>query len=353
MLKHFSSFAGVDYNRAGAPLIEIVSAPCMHSAKEASAYAQTIRSILLYLGASNANMDEGELRIDVNISVRPKGSKELRPRVEIKNMNSFAFLEMAIEFETHRQIGLYTMQPHVPHLELIPPGTYRWDGETKSVILMRKKESADDYRYFPEPDLSPIRLTQEYIDQIAATLPELPQDRFRRYTADLGLTPYAAGVLIQQKELSDYFEEALKLCLSPRSLCNWITIEFAGRLKDTGKTLVSSGIVPSHIAKLVELIEKRTITGPIAKAVADEMALHPGEDPESIIAKNPDFLPVGNIDEIEPLVDQILAANPQSILDFKAGKEKAFAFLVGQVMKLSRGKASPQIVNDLLRKKLQ
>jgi aspartyl-tRNA(Asn)/glutamyl-tRNA(Gln) amidotransferase subunit B len=268
-------------------------------------------------------------------------------------MNSFTFLEMAVDFEVRRQVALYLANPHRHPTELISPGTYRWDGETRSVILMRKKENADDYRYFPEPDLPPIRLTQEFVDQIASTLPELPQDRFRRYTTDLGLTPYSASVLIHQKELSDYFEEALKLCSNPRSLCNWITIEFAGRFKDTGKNLVSSGILPSHVAKLVDLIDKRTVTGPIAKAIADEMTLSPGLDPEAIIAKNPDYLPVGNIDEIEPLVDQVLAANPQSILDFKAGKEKAFAFLVGQVMKLSRGKASPQLVNDLLRKKLQ
>ena len=352
MLKHFSNFAGVDYNRAGAPLIEIVSDPCIHSAKEASSYAQAIRSILLYLDASDGNMEEGSLRIDVNISVRPKGEKELRPRIEIKNMNSFTFLEMAIESEVRRQIHLYTMHPHRFPQELIPPGTYRWDPETQETILMRTKESADDYRYFPEPDLPPLVLTQEEVDEIAHNLPELPQERLRRYTNDLGLTPYSALSLINDKKLSDYFEAALALCNSPRNLCNWITIEFTGRLKEAGKTLLSIGILPEHVAKLVSFIDEGIVTGPIAKAIADEMVLAPGLDPKAIIDKNPDFRPLTDVSALDALIDEVLRNNPQSVQDFKAGKEKAFAFLVGQTMKLSRGKASPQIVNERLRAKL-
>jgi aspartyl-tRNA(Asn)/glutamyl-tRNA(Gln) amidotransferase subunit B len=352
MLKHFTHFAGVDYNRAGAPLIEIVSTPCMHSAKEASAYAQAIRAIMLYLDASDGNMEEGSLRIDVNISVRRMGETTLRPRIEIKNMNSFHFLEMAIESEIERQIGLYMANPERPFEELIPTGTYRFDPDTRRVILMRLKESADDYRYFPEPDLVPLVLTQEYVDQIAATLPELPQDRYNRYINDLNLSSYNAHLLINDKELSDYFEEALRIHPSPQLLCNWITIEFVGRYKETGKSLLTSGIRPAHIAKLIQLIEGNKITGRIAKSVADDMVASPGLDPETIVAKNPDYQPMGDFAEIEPLVDKVLTENPQSIADFKAGRDKAFAFLVGQVMKLSRGKASPQIVNDLLKKKI-
>ncbi len=352
MLKHFTNFAGVDYNRAGAPLIEIVSDPCMHSAKEASAYAQAIRAIVLYLDASDGNMEEGSLRIDVNISVRPKGDTNLRPRIEIKNMNSFTFLEMAIEAEVRRQIALYTDHPHRTPEELIPPGTYRWDPDTKETVLMRRKESADDYRYFPEPDLPPVVLTQEYIDELATHLPELPQDRHKRYLNDLALTPYSADSLINDKQLCDYFELALQHCTNPRALCNWITVEFAGRYKESGKKLTTSGIHPSHVAKLVQLIDSNAITGKIAKAVADDMVSSPGLDPEAIVKRNPDYQPVDNLAEIERLVDQVLAENPQSISDFKAGRDKAFAFLVGQTMKLSRGKASPQMVNDLLRKKL-
>ena len=259
MLKHFSSFAGVDYNRAGTPLIEIVSKPCMHSPKEAAAYAMAIRSIMLYLDASDCNMEEGSLRIDANISVRPKGDKELRPRIEIKNMNSFTFLEMAIQSEISRQIALYTSHPHRNPIDLIPPGTYRWDPDTKETVLMRRKESADDYRYFPEPDLVPIVLSQKEIDEIRSHLPELPHDRFRRYVSDLGLTAYAASTLINEKPLSDYFEEALKTCANPRSLCNWITVEFTGRLKERGKSLSTIGIPPSHVAKLVQMIENGEI----------------------------------------------------------------------------------------------
>ncbi|MBS0626216.1 MAG: Asp-tRNA(Asn)/Glu-tRNA(Gln) amidotransferase subunit GatB [Verrucomicrobia bacterium] len=353
MLKHFTTFAGVDYNRAGAPLIEIVSEPCIHSAKEASAYATAIRAIMLYLDASDGNMEEGSLRMDANISVRPKGSTELRPRIEIKNMNSFSFLEMAIEAEMQRQIGLYTDHPNTPFIELIPPGTYRWDPESKETVLMRRKESADDYRYFPEPDLVPVILTQEYVDQIRDVLPELPQDRFRRYTSDLGLTPYSATILINDKPLCDYFESAMKLCPSPRQLCNWITVEFTGRLKESGQTLCSIGIKPQHVAKLVELIETNKITGRIAKQVADDMVASPGLDPETIVKNNPDYQPVSDTSAIEPLVDQVLAENPQSIADYKAGREKAFAFLVGQVMKLTRGKASPAVVNELILKKIK
>ena len=353
MLKHFTNFAGVDYNRAGAPLIEIVSDPCLHSAKEASSYAQALRSIMLYLDACDGNMEEGSLRIDVNISVRLKGETSLRPRIEIKNMNSFTFLEMAIEAEIKRQIALYTDNPTIPPEKLIEPGTYRWDPETEQTVLMRRKESADDYRYFPEPDLVPIVLTQEYIDDIAQNLPELPQDRYKRYINDLGLTPYAATSLINDKDLCDYFEAALSLWSSPRNLCNWITIEFAGRLKEAGKTLLSVKIPPAHIAMLVTLIDQNAITGPIAKAIADEMVIEPGLDPQTIINRNPDYRPMTDSSELIILIDQVLRDNPQSVQDFKAGKEKAFAFLVGQAMKLSRGKASPQKVNELLRAKLQ
>lgn len=351
-LKHFSTFAGVDYNRAGAPLLEIVSEPCMHSAKDASSYAAAIRAIMLYLDASDCSMEEGTLRIDANVSVRKKGEKSYRPKVEIKNMNSFTFMEMAIDGEIRRQIGLYLDYPDSPHLELVPPGTYRWSHDRKEIVLMRTKESAEDYRYFPEPDLSPVVLTNEYIDWVRHTLPELPHDRYHRYIIDLGLSDYAASVLIQDKPMCDYFEEALKNSTNPKQLCNWITVEFTGRLKDTGKTLRSLGIPPAHIAKLVQMIDENKITGRIAKSVADDMILSPGTDPERIVSKNPDYQPLGSESEIEPLVDKILAENPQSIADYKAGRDKAFAFLVGQVMKLTRGKASPQVVNDLFKKKI-
>jgi aspartyl-tRNA(Asn)/glutamyl-tRNA(Gln) amidotransferase subunit B len=352
MLKHFSNFAGVDYNRAGVPLLEIVSEPCIHSAKEAVAYATTIKAIMEYLDASDCNMEEGSLRIDTNVSVRKKGETTLRSKIEIKNLNSFNYMEMAIESEIRRQTQLYTQNPDKKPSEVIKNGTYRFDPDKKEAILMRQKEEAADYRYFPEPDLPPILLTPEYIEAIRSHLPELPHERFKRYLSELHLSEYSTSILINEKALSDYFEKALTTCSNAKSLCNWLTVEFTGRLKETGKTLYTSGLKPEHISTLVNLIEQGTITGKIAKSVADEMVLHPGKDPETIVKENPDFQPLHDTSAIEPLIDQVLAAHPQSIADFKAGKTKAFAFLVGQVMKLCRGTASPTIVNEILTKKL-
>jgi aspartyl-tRNA(Asn)/glutamyl-tRNA(Gln) amidotransferase subunit B len=353
MLKHFSGFAGVDYNRAGVPLLEIVSEPCIHSPKEATAYAMSIKAIMEYLDASDCNMEEGSLRFDINVSVRTKGDKTLRNKIEIKNLNSFHHMELAIESEIRRQIRLYSLHPNEKPELVIEKGTYRFDLEKKETVLMRQKEEAEDYRYFPEPDLVPIVLTDSYIEEIRTSLPELPHERYKRYINELKLPEYSASVLINDKSLSDYFEEGLKICSNARSLCNWITVEFIGRLKETGKNLKQAGIKSEHVAKLVNMIDKETITGKIAKMVADEMVLHPGKDCEQIVKENPDFQPVHDTSSIEPIVDQVLAANPQSIADFKAGKTKAFDFLVGQVMKLMRGKASPTVVNELLTKKIK
>lgn len=352
MLKHFSTFAGVDYNRAGVPLIEIVSDPCIHTPKEANAYCTAIKAILQYIDASDCNMEEGSLRVDANVSVRLLGEKGFRNRIEIKNMNSFSYMEMALEAEIKRQIKAYNDNPDLPFDQVIQQATYRWDPEKKETVLMRTKEDAEDYRYFPEPDLVPIILTEEYIEQIRQSLPELPLQRERRYVAEMGLSAHSAFVLTSEKKLADYFEESLKSCGNARSLCNWLIVEFAGRLKDSGKTIAESGIPPSHLGQLVDMIDKGMITGRIAKAVADVMLEHPEKNPGAIVAENPDFNPVHDQAEIEILVDQVLSENPQSIEDYKSGRQKAFAFLVGQVMKLSRGKASPEVVNKLLHQKI-
>ena len=352
MLKHFTNFAGVDYNRAGVPLIEIVSEPCIYSADEAVAYAMAIKAILQYIDASDCNMEEGSLRVDANISVRMKGETGLRNKIEIKNMNSFSNMDMAIESEIKRQIREYLNHPNIPYDQVIKQSTYRWDPEKKETILMRRKEHADDYRYFPEPDLVPIVLTDAYIDEIRNSLPEFPLQRERRYVSELGLSSHSAFVLTSDKPIADYFEEALKSCPNARGLCNWITVEFAGRLKESGKNLLTLGIPATQLAKLVNMIHKGTITGRIAKAVADEMVAHPEKDCELIVSENPDFSPVSDQSEIGTIIDKVLAENPQSIADFKAGKDKAFGFLVGQVMKQTRGKASPSVVNDLLNKRI-
>lgn len=353
MLKHFNSFAGIDYNRAGVPLIEIVSTPCLKTPKEASLYAKTVKAIFQYLDASDCNMEEGSLRIDANISVRPKGSKELRNKIEIKNINSFSYMEMALEAEKKRQIDLYMEHKRKDPKDIISPGTYRWDPETKTTVLMRSKERAEDYRYFPEPDLPPVILTDEYIASIRKQLPELPHERYERYIESLQLTPYNALLLVQDKKLSDYFEKALQFTKHAKQLCNWITVEFTGRLKESGETLQSIGMPPKSIATLVNLIEEGTITGKIAKSLADDMIVDPKKDPQELIKENPDYVPMSDISTIEPLVDQVLEQFPDSIKDYKKGKTKAFAFLVGQVMRLTKGKASPDIVNHLLQKKIQ
>lgn len=352
MNKHFNGFAGVDYNRAGVPLIEIVSEPCIHSPKQAVAYAKAVKAILEYLDCSDCNMEEGSLRFDANISVRPSGSTELRNKIEIKNMNSFTFMEMALESEIGRQIREYEDNPKKDPSEIIIDSTYRWDAVAKKTKLMRLKETADDYRYFPEPDLVPIVLTDSYINQVREALPELPLERKRRYTRELKLSEHNAYLISEDKAVADYFEQGLAATSNARSLCNWILIEFEGRFKESGKRVIDTNITAQQVAKLVNLIDDGTITGKIAKKVADEMVANPGKAPEEIVAANPDYQPLSDSGEIEVIVDEILAANPQSIEDLKAGKDRAFGFLVGQVMKATRGKANPKMVNELLRKKI-
>lgn len=352
MLKHFSHFSGIDYNRAGTPLIEIVSTPCMYSPKEACAYAMALRAIMQYLDISDCNMEEGSLRMDVNISVRPKGDRILRPKVEIKNMNSFAFMAMALESEIRRQVREYTRFPHKDPSLVIPSCTARFDVEKKETIPMRLKEEAKDYRYFPEPNLPPLVLTPEYISAIQKDLPELPHERFERYTTQLHLSPYNASILVADKDLSNYFESALSHCKNPSALCNWITVEFGGRLKSQNLSMIESNIPSRHIAMLVSLIERKVITGRIAKEIADMMVIHPEKDPETIVANTPRFQALHDSKAIESFIDQVLLENSQSIADFRAGKDKAFHFLIGQVMKYSKGKACPETVKNLLKKKL-
>ncbi|MBT3394067.1 MAG: Asp-tRNA(Asn)/Glu-tRNA(Gln) amidotransferase subunit GatB [Waddliaceae bacterium] len=352
MLKHFSTFAGVDYNRAGIPLLEIVSEPCMHSPQEAVAYATMIRAIMHYIDASDCNMEEGSLRFDANISVRKKGEKALRNKIEIKNMNSFSFMEMAVDAEIHRQIKEYIKNGDKDHSEVITSATYRWDSENKKTVLMRRKEEAHDYRYFPEPDLLPIQLSDEYIKDIRKTLPELPYDKEKRYLSDYDLSHKNAAFLVSEKTIADYFEEGLKACSNAKNLCSWIIVEFAGRLKDTGKNITDSGISAKNVASLVNLIDEGTITGKIAKKVADDMLSAPEKSPADIVAENPEYQPVHDEEEIEKLVDAVIAENTQAIENYKAGNKRAFGSLVGAVMKLSNGKASPQVVNSLLHKKI-
>ncbi|MFZ0565717.1 MAG: Asp-tRNA(Asn)/Glu-tRNA(Gln) amidotransferase subunit GatB [Chlamydiales bacterium] len=351
-LKHFSQFAGVDYNRAGVPLIEIVSQPCIFSSKEAVAFATTLKAILQYINVSDCNMEEGSLRFDANISVRPKGSKELRNKIEIKNMNSFSFMGMALEAEIKRQVREYVMNRDKAPEEVIQQATYRWDPEKKETALMRRKETAEDYRYFIEPDLPPLILEEEYIDSLREMVPELPYEREKRYIREYQLAPEAALVIVNEKALADYFEEALKGCSNAKSLCNWLIVEFAGRFKDTGKNVWTSGIAPQSISNLVNMIDSGKITGKIAKKVADVMVQSPKKDSEEIVKENPEFQPFVDEKALESIIDRVIEENQSSVQDFLGGKTRAFAFLVGQVMKATQGKAPPALVNKMLEKKI-
>lgn len=349
MLKHFSTFAGVDFNRAGVPLIEIVSEPCMRSAKEASAYAQAIRSILDYLDASDCNMEEGSLRFDVNVSVRRVGEEGLRNRIEIKNMNSFSNLELAINHEIERQIALYEASPDVDPEEVVSQCTYRWDPDLGQTILMRTKEDAEDYRYFPEPDLPPLVLTKDEVERERAHLTELPLDKERRFVQEFGLSAQQSYFLTSDKKMATFFEETLKICSQPKMVANWIAVEFTGRLKEQGKAIWESGVTPADVGELVLMIQEGTITGKIAKSVADEMVAMPGISPRTIVERNPAYRPMSDVDQLQTIVAEVVAANPQSVKDFIAGRDRAFGYLVGQVMKQTKGSAHPDHVNRLLK----
>jgi aspartyl-tRNA(Asn)/glutamyl-tRNA(Gln) amidotransferase subunit B len=352
MLKHFSSFAGVDYNRAGLPLLEIVSMPCMHSGRDASAYAMAVKSIMEYVDASDCNMEEGSMRFDVNVSVRPKGEDGLRTKVEVKNMNSFSFMEMAIDSEIKRQVREYTSNADKDPKDVIKQMTYRWDPDRKEAVPMRSKEYAEDYRYFPDPDLVPIVLSDAYIEEVRASLPELPYQREKRYISEYGLSRENAYTVTGEKRLADYFEEGLKVCNNSQGMCNWLIVEFAGKLKEHGKMLWDLGVTPENVGNLVKMIDDGKITGKIAKKVADEMLKNPEKDCRDIVKGNSDYQPMSDLSAIEPIVDKVLAENPDVVQEYLGGRERVFAHLVGQVMKLTRGKASPDIVNKMLKDKI-
>lgn len=347
-LVHFPEFTGVDYNRSGAPLIEIVSDPCMRTPKEAGAYARAIHSILKYIRSSDCNMQEGHLRMDANISVRLKGETELRPKAEVKNMNSFVNMEMAIESEIRSQIAFYRANPD----KRIKTGTYRFDLEKQKTILMRSKESADDYRYFPEPDLPPLVLEKAFIKDIKETLPELPVAKRIRFVEKVGLSEYFADLLIDDIALCDFFEKGEKYCQNPKAYCNWVAVEFAARANEKSLHVKDLGIDPKNIASLVNMIEKGVITGKMAKEIADMMCTSPQRTPGEIAESDKRFKPMDNTAELEKIIDTIIKDNPDSILDYKNGKEKAFQYLVGQVMKQTKGTAPPPIVKEMITKKI-
>lgn len=342
----FQGFSGIDLNRAGTPLLEIVSEPDMRSAKEAVAYMKKVHQLVVYLGICDGNMQEGSFRCDANVSVRRQGDPKLGTRAEIKNLNSFRFVERAIEFEIERQIDLIDSGGKVvQETRLYDPDK----GETRS---MRGKEEANDYRYFPDPDLLPLLIDDEFIATTRARLPELPDAKKQRFMGQYGLSSYDAGVLTTSRELGDYYEATVAALGSEPKLCaNWVMGDLSAFLNKENRTISESPVTSVQLANLLRRIQDGTISGKIAKEVFEALWAREGET-DAIIDKR-GLRQITDTSAIEQVIDAVIAANPEQLAQYRAGKDKLFAFFVGQVMKASKGKANPQQVNDLLTKKLK
>ena len=341
----FQPLSHVDFNRTGVPLIEIVSEPEMQSPEEAAAYLKLLREILRYLEICDGNMEEGSLRCDANISLRPVGSDKLGVKTELKNMNSFRNVQRALEFEIRRQRAMLEKG------EAVVQETRLWDAGRNVTVSMRGKEEAHDYRYFPDPDLVPIVVEDQWIAAVKGTLPELPDAKRDRFMRDYELPPHDARVLTSSKALADYFEAVLQRFAQPKVVSNWIMSELLRELKGDDIELQSFNVPPAHLAELLELIDREIISGKIAKSVFQEMCAT-GKNAEAIVAEK-GLKQVKDEGAIEAAVDAVLAENPQEVQAFRAGKEKLLGFFVGQVMKKTKGKANPQMVNEIIRKKLQ
>lgn len=342
---HAGNVSQVDLNRAGTPLLEIVSEPDMRNAEEAILYLKKLHSIVRYLGISDANMQEGSFRCDVNVSIRPKGDTKLYTRCEIKNMNSFKFIEKAIKYEVNRHIEAWEDGIHsteiVQETRLFDPNT----GETRS---MRGKEDAADYRYFPDPDLLPLKITDEMFEKYSK-IPELPDEKKERFVKEYGLKEYDASVITASLEMANYFDDMMSEGISAKNASTWLTVELQGRLKE-GITIEDSPVCSKTLAKLVQRIEDGTISGKAAKEVLDKL-VEEENDVDTVIEKL-GLKQVSDDGAILEIIDNILAANQDKVEEYKAGKEKMFGFFVGQTMKASKGSANPQKVNELLKQRL-
>lgn len=348
----FHGFTGIDLNRAGIPLIEIVSEPELRSAKEAVAYLKTLHALVRYLEISDGNMQEGSFRCDANVSVRPKGQTTLGTRAEIKNVNSFRFVEKAINFEVERQIDILESGGKVVQ------ETRLYDSNKNVTRSMRTKEEANDYRYFPDPDLLPVIIDTAFIENVRKTLPELPREKAERFETLYSLTTYDANVLTSSRELADYFEAMVKASHAEAKLCaNWIMGELLAALNKADLDITESPIFPEHLAKLVTRIQDKTISGKIAKSIFEtlwENATGPEKktlDVDEIIEKQ-GLKQVTDSGAIETIIDKVIADNPGQLADYRSGKDKLFGFFVGLVMKASQGKANPEQVNEILKRKL-
>ena len=334
----------VDMNRCAVPLIEIVSEPDMRSAEDAVAYMQTLKSILEYLEVSDCKMQEGSLRCDVNLSVRPVGQKEFGTRTETKNLNSFRAIERSVNYEIKRQVDVLENGGKVEQ------ETRRWDDVKGYGYAMRSKEDAQDYRYFPEPDLVPIVLDDDYINNIKNNIPEMPNVKKQRYMQDFNLSEYDSDQITGSKYMAEFFEKAENMCHDPKTVANWLMGDFSRMLKEKEIEINDSKISPENLAELVNLINKKVISSAIAKKVFIDM-FETGKAAGKIV-KDQGLIQITDENAIEKIVEDVVSKNPQSVEDYKAGKDKAIGFLVGQVMKQTHGKANPQVVNKLLKDKL-
>lgn len=337
-------FSLVDLNRSGVALLEIVSEPDMRSAQEARAYLEKLRSMLLFAGVSDCKMQEGSLRCDANVSVRPFGQQEFGTRCEIKNLNSFRALERAIEYEAKR------------HMEALEDGTElfqetrTWDEEKQMTRSMRSKEEAHDYRYFPEPDLPPLFISREWVDEVRAALPEMPEQAQQRLMEVYGLPEYDAALLTLTPETLDFFDRCVQEYPDAKTIANWMMGEFSRLLNQTNQEIGDSHLTPDHLVQMLRLVDDGTISGKMAKTVLEDM-FNSGQSPKEII-KAKGLVQISDADTLLPLIEDIVGTNPKVVEDYKSGKGKAMGFFVGQIMKATKGQANPALVNELLKKVL-
>jgi aspartyl-tRNA(Asn)/glutamyl-tRNA(Gln) amidotransferase subunit B len=339
-----STHSLVDYNRTGVPLIEIVSEPDMRSGVEASEYAQEIRRIIRYLGVGDGNMQEGSLRCDVNISVRPVGQKEFGTKVEIKNMNSFSAIQRAIDYEIERQIEA------IETGEKIWQETRLWEENNQRTISMRKKEGSSDYRYFPEPDLVPIEVPSEQLSGWKSELPELPAQKRERYETDFGLSPYDTRILTDDRQVGEYLEATIAAKANPKQAANWVMGDITGYIRNEKLTISEIALKPANLAELIELIDKGTISGKIAKEILPELLTKGGSVQDLVESKG--LVQISDTSEIEKIIDEIIASSPKELEQYRSGKTKLLGFFVGQVMKKTSGRADPKVTNEILAQKL-
>jgi len=341
----FHGMTGIDLNRAGTPLLEIVSEPDLRSAKEAVAYMKKLHQLVVYLGICDGNMQEGSFRCDANVSIRPKGQAKFGTRAELKNINSFRFVEKAIEYEIERQIELLESG------KTVVQETRLYDSDKNVTRSMRGKEEAMDYRYFPDPDLPPLVIEEAFVREVEATLPELPDVKRARFMQDFGLSAYDAGVLTSTRAMAQYYEDALaESKADPKLMANWIASELSGYLNRDNKDITESPVSAKQLAGLVARIGDNTISGKIAKDVLEAMCA--GEGDADTVIERKGLKQITDSGAIEKVIDDVMAKNPKQLEQYRAGQEKLFGFFVGQVMKATQGKANPAAVNELLKKKL-